>query len=547
MSVSQLGIEVFGSAPADSGTGAAAAVWVEVYAHTWDATPATARLARAAEPGPVWLLDVDLPGGPIYLATRPVEVPSRRAGGLRRYGAGLPDLRVERGVESLGVTVRVPDVEALRRRGPIRGRTFALRLYRGEPVLEDAEVLLRGRVAGSSWAPPGAPDLLELALDSRRGRGDERVVPDAGRVSRLAWPDALDGAVGSAIPLVIGRPGAADGDDAAYPATPAVAVGYGILTRTLAIAAHPVDAAAVTLYDLAESPPTTVTGTPATTTDDLGRDVATTTASTLVIPVDADDVAVSWTSDGLHWEGRAVRGLGTLLLWGAVHRSREVHDLGRLRAERARLDRYLVDACVNDTALRWDAWLGEWLPDYGVEAVEGPLGRYYREVTWTPSRGDLRAVLTEGTVGGLRVRRVGPWREDAGDDLASSVRVEYGHRVDGEPTRWIEYRARADEDDPRIARHPACVAAAALGGAPITVAALTTDRATARLVGLQAVERYSRPGYLGDFVGGPELGRVLALWDAVELRDADDVVRYGVVVAVELSEGTTLVAVRVPG
>ena len=546
MSVASLGVEVFGEAPADSGTGAAAALWLEVFASVWDATPATPRLAHEAEGGPLWILDVDLGGELVAVATRPADLPSRDAGGLRRYAAGLPALAIERGAEGLSVDVRVPDVATLRRRGPIRGRPYVLRLYRGEAALEDAEVVLRGRVTASTWAPPGAPDLVTLDLGAAQVRGDERVVPDAGRVTRLAWPDALDGAVGSVIPLVIGRPGAADGDDAAYPATPAVPVGYGILTRTLALAAHPVAATTVTLYDLAESPPTTVSGVPATTADDLDREVATCTASTLVIPVDADDVGVSWPEDGLTWEGRAVRGLGTLLLWGAIHRSRARHDLGRMRGVRARLDRYLVDAVVNDDAARWDSWLASWLPDYGVEPVEGPLGRYYREVRWVPSRGDVRAVLTEGATGGLRVRRVGGWREDASEDLASEVTVDYGHRVDGEPTRRVVFSARRSED-PRVAVHPACVLAEQLGGSPVQVVALTTDRATARLVGLQAVERLARPAYLGAFVGGPEVGDVVDLWEAVELRDEDDVARYGVVVAVELEEGRTTVVVRVPG
>ncbi len=513
--------------------------------------PATVRLDRPAEAGRVWLLEVELGPETVYFASRAIELPSRRAGGARRYSAGLPDLSVEREGEDLAVRLPVRGFDALRaRHGTPRGRPAVLRVWRGEPWVEDAEVLLRGVVGGVSWALPDAPDAIELSIVRPARESSRTIVPPTALLDRAAWPNMGEGPLGEHAPVVIGRPGSTapigSADRDAYPASPALVVDETAGVRTFVVACHHVAAANVSVFDLSEgAAPAAITSSIVNTVDWQGSPCATIGIPVVTIPAANENLFVAWTDGGgVVWRGAELRGLGTVIEWGALTHGRGAaeYDLAAIRSYRAELDALLVDAVLNDPALTWDDWLDAVAEGLGVERRESPRGTYYAPARWVPRETEIAATLTtEAGGGGYPVTRVGGYRDEA-EELASEVTVYYAQHGEVRWPRRVTFSAEAS-DDPRVVRHPACAASAERGGVPLVVYAPTSDPATAWAVARHHVERYATSAYLAEYTGGPELDR-LRRGETVEVLDGRR--RLGVVLAAVLTERTVRVTVRVP-
>lgn len=508
--------------------------------------------------GDVWLLDVELGGGRVlYVASEGAEVATHAAGGLRRYDPGLPDLTVERGAAGLNVDVRAHDIDGTRRRhGPFRGRRATLRLWRGEAVAEDAEVLFAGVIEDARWGDPEAPDRLQLDFAVAPAVTSAAVVAPDALVSTGAWPDLDPDAAGEPIPTVIGEPGTSSPiawfDATRYAASPLLCVDTQYnpgISRLFAAADHHVSAANLRVYNANSQSWTSVAV--VNQRDGLGRRVACVVLTT-TFAGDGDEGKVfgSWDQGGgaLH-EGRAVRALGDLLVWGAVTYGGGPWDLGRIRGAQAAFNRYKIDAVINDDGLAWDAWLQANVLDViGITVERGPDGSYFAEDVYLPDEARSRARLSTDPADtrGHRVTRVGPYADDVEDELASSVTVLFALSNDGRwPRSWtLTGDAEIDTEERRTTElYAPCRRALELGGAQRTVWAPTADPTTARLVALRQADRYSVPGYLGVFEGGPELGPRVARGDTVEVYDGG-AVRWGVVRGVVLSVGRVVVSVR---
>ena len=501
----------------------------------------------------VWLLDLELGGGRVlYLASEGADVPSRVAGGVRRYSPGLPDLLVDRGADGITLECRVVSFDAIRlAHGPLRGRRAVLRIWRGEAALEDAEVVLRGVVDDAAWGAPDGVDTLRVGISASSRASRTICSPDAtvAKGTDAPWPDAHDDAIGATIPTVIGTPGAS-GDlgrwnDDAYPATPILCVESTGSPRTFAIADHYVDAATVTIYNTDDGTDTVKAVT--NTIDGSGRRVATVSLGTAFAADGSEGgLFAAWTDGGgATWEGAPVRGLGSVLVWGATQFGGGPWDLGEQRGQAADLDRYLVDAVINDPGLTWSEWVDSALVDaFGLVRLEGRDGAYFARMPPVPDKGRARARLTtdpDGTLG-HRVTRSGPYVEDDADEIASEVTVYYAQSGDGDTRRSISVVGREARRATEIEFAP-CHAAAERGGAPLVRTIPTSDPATARLAALALAELHSVPGYAGQFVGSVDIAPRLRHGDTVEIEDGG-VVRWGVVRGVRLGTRSTEITVR---
>lgn len=496
---------------------------------------------READPTPRWLLEVDLGGSPVRLSTSEVTVPSRTDGaGGRLYARGLPSLEVPLGADSL--TVQVPLLDAYARARQVRqlvGRQAVLRYYRGEPVLEDAVIVLRGVVSGVRYGDPSAPDAVQLELRRSDLVGSTTMLPPGWVVDGDTWlQDVYRSApqvLGAAYPLVIGCPGrpSQDGGTDYYPAVPAACVDTTPGARILLVAGHPTEATRVKVWDLSGGIVTDVgpVSPVVSLTDDASSQPCSTAAlvGASIDPPDNSALYTSWLprdgdyGAGVLFEGEPIRGLGTLLLWGSLEYARDPVDRGALRSWRDELDQYEIDAFVNDPAVSWDDWVRANILDlFGVERMDGPDGLWYRPAVYRPQRARVRATLvTDRTAAGHLVK-VGGYGQTA-DDLATTITVQYAPRAASRSydRRWTLAPER-DPDDDRVVGSALCRRALeVLGGRTAAVSRecpVTAHPGTALRLAQRLAERYALPADEVTIEGGPRLAG-LQPYDTVEIVD----------------------------
>lgn len=495
---------------------------------------------------PTWLLDLETGGRAIRAATRAVAVTSAADGSTVGYAAGLADLDLPDDADAATIAVRLADAAAIRwRSGPWAGRRATLRLWYGGS-LESALVVLRGVVGTAEWDSPGEADTVTLTIERAVVDLSSVVLPVHSTIDVGAWPDCYEDSVGASIPLVIGRPGrvvALYNWISGYPASPAPTV-YATAppARRVAIACHEVAATLCDIWDMTDN---TDTGPQAasvfTEVDALGRTISTAEISLNIFPAESKAIYIAWTdAGGLTFEGSEIRGLGTLLRWGAVHRAgRHVYDLARIASEAPQLDRYQIDAVIDDPDLRWEEWVANGpARSFLLERVEGLAGVYWREVATAPDPDEVRARLTLRRTGtGVLVVRESAYTDEELDTPGVVVRVWWAQHGQNRWPQYVEYRPTADPDDLRARPHPLCRRARDLLGAEIldaelpvrTVYAHTADIATAWLVAQRHVERYALPSVLTTLSGPPDLGRRLSPHDTVEVECEDGVARLAVV------------------
>jgi hypothetical protein len=383
--------------------------------------------------------------------------------------------------------------------------------------------------------------------------------------STVGWSLLPADSYGDGIPVVIGTPGAGT---VPIPSTPLVEVvpmrfdGSGFVA-TFAVAAHVVDATDVTVYDFSLSATLSGQSLPIVqTTDADNNPVAVVDVPSTFVPDRGATLYASWPDGGgLKLEGELVRGLGSVLLWGALFRPGRVrYDLQAIRAARADLDRFLVDAVINDPDITWEEWVSRGvLAACLVDRIEGPAGVYYRARETSPDATRLRAVLsTRGSSGGYQVTRTGPYADEELDTPGVVTRVWYGrHGTDSWALR-VEYVPELTFAPGSFSRqivHPTCIRARELlapdapaDALPVReVWAQTSDVATAWAIARRHVELFTLPGVVAEFEGSVELGRVVRAGDTVEIRDGGTarlgLVRPGVV----RTTRRTLLTVRLEG
>ncbi len=514
---------------------------------------------------PAMLLEVLGGGGSVRVATSAVDVPS--AGGTVRFPSGLDEPEVPDDVEAVVVAVRLADADTVRRvAGPWVGREAVLRMWHPGQQLEDAAVLMRGVVSTASWDDPEAPGRLVLGLELAAADLSARVLAPHATASTIGWSSLPEDSYGEGIPVVIGTPGAGT---LPIPSSPLVEVTpmyfdaiLGFVTR-YAVASHVVHATDVTVYDFTVAASLTGQSMPIEQSVDAdGSPVATVLVPSTFAPDRGSNLFAAWPNGGgVLLEGELVRGLGSVLLWGALFRPGRVqYDLQAIRAARVDLDRFLVDAAINDPDITWEEWASQGiLAACLVDRVEGPAGVYYRARQTAPDVTRLRAVLsTRGSSGGYQVTRTGPYADEELDTPGVVTRVWYGrHGTDSWALR-VEYVPELTFAPGSFSRqivHPTCIRARELlapdapaDALPVReVWAQTSDVATAWAIARRHVELFTLPGVVAEFEGSVELGRVVRAGDTVEVRDGGTarlgLVRPGVV----RTTRRTLLTVRLEG
>lgn len=398
-----------------------------------------------------WLLEFELGGRPWRFATEEVTINSRELGGDVVFSSGLTGINFELETETATLEVRAADpitwARSRRRLGPLTARPFILRRwYQGD--LEDSQVALQGTIEAAAFGDSRQPTRLALKL-ARDLEGQGAVVPTP--EMQITSDTLLSGSgvssnspssIGQWYPVILGTPGTRqNASDTSAPsgASPAFPwVCPAMSAWTYLIAGHEVEAGEVWVWDMGASVPTPFVATVDTIQDDLGRTISTISVSQGTIPgEDGREILIGWqryarsgtdpdAGPGLLHNGTPVVGLGDLLIWGYDALSTAAVDWAEMYSRRASLNRFRVDAVINEP-VNWEEWLqSEVLGLFDIEPVHGPHGLYYREIEYTADPVHVRAKLTTEPGGaGWRVQREGQI-EDSGDPVYNQISLRFG-------------------------------------------------------------------------------------------------------------------------
>jgi hypothetical protein len=497
----------------------------------------------------LWLLDLDLGAGTHRYAQEEVSATSLDAGGTVIYAGGLIVGDLSPDAESASVSVRVHDLVALLRRSDsFRNRRAVLRAYRGEDKLEDA-IAIVGLVDSVSMGDPSDPARLDLTIRRASVEASADIVHPDAVISAQTQDDYYENADGTVYPIVIGHPGRQYNDTVSANPAPAVPIMIsdtsapaGTNTRAL-LAGHPVEAAQVRIWNVSQGSVASVAATVIHEDDNLGRAVAYVDYTLLSSVASDDELMAGFTprsgwGGGLKHRGRVVEGLGDLLLWGCDTYGLGLYDLPRIETERERLNKYKIDAVINELGVTWDSWVDSMILDqYGVERVNGPRGAYFREIVWTASARNARAYLTTDPDGeGLLVSRAGP-QEETQEEPANRITIAYSpilmsaSRFRRQCVYAPQSETRPAAGDWQFALHPLCTRSMHLRrskGNPTGIISrtwpvyTTWDRATAALIATRRVMQHALPHKLVPYTGGRELLDLLAApYSEVLITDAD--------------------------
>jgi hypothetical protein len=416
-----------------------------------------------------WLLDIDLNGRVFRFATQHVEV-TDGDGNVIVYRAGLSGLQVSRSAASVAVTV-ASDEDAnwaeLEARGIdlASGTAILRRWYEGQD-LETAEAVITGRVGSPEYGPVPRPLTFSIvdssALDACIIPPPEMVVDEA------TWPVTGgyvvdDPAYNEVYPLVIGYPGGQDHPilTLSNAATPAPLVEYagGALTwaySKLLISGHAVEATSVRVYDLSDGIYEDLDV--STMADGRGRTISYvdfSPAATLRA-YQGHAYACGWLptyGGGLKWRGHLLRKAGELLvylltenLFGTGEHVKVRVDVGAQEAQRAYLDRWMID-CVIDSATDVLSWIrAHLLPILPMREVRGQNGVYFAAWRWDATSKD--AVMTlDADLGQVElVDRV----RTAPTEVYNEFRLQFARRLPSGYGRTRTLSSEADDNDSTI-------------------------------------------------------------------------------------------------
>lgn len=473
---------------------------------------------------PIWLLEVDLGGPIVRVATEPVEVVDA-AGVTRVFPSGLetPDTS---GEDVSVAFFSTTDWASLRARGDWVERSRAvLRCWYAGQAWEQAEVVADGELTDTEYGSRAEPLIGTIV---RPMPVAEATIPDlAAEINSDTWP-VTDGYYGpdfegTSYPVPIGYPGER-GTSTGRPgiASPAYLVqsnwvdadGYLSAGRLL-IADDEIHASTVTAHDLSDGiaqSRVVVTG-----PDRADRDVSycgftSKAEERALLPNPEHEFAVSYSmggGGGVWNEKRTgpMRELGDVLLWAIRKQRRYRIDEGAQRAEFPYLRGFYVDHVITERVdvLEWvDRVLASVFP---IERVDAGNGMYY-----AARRALLGVVDVEYTldVDIGRARRIGGIRTRSPRKIANDITLKYGASVTG----GYHGVARICGDRAYVANLPVGrnVLDARLEGsrgwlgdrAEVVETDAIWDDATAVLA-LRALARDRQPAEVVAYEGGPEL------------------------------------------
>lgn len=397
---------------------------------------------------PVWLVDVVVSGVVYRYSDEDVEVTGRA--GTYHYPGGLVDqLAISLRGGSASLTIG-PDVDwsALVAQGAILelGIVVVRRWWPGQ-ILEEARVVLRGRITSASYGERGEPLTIQADPEYLAGVQGSLIPPASAQVvsestasdeegAAVTWPVsgalyfALNSALGRHYPWVIGRPGDAGAGMIPWDAVPAPSAEGAPASSQLwlIIAGHPVEATQVRIKDAEDPRPFAgAWGTVAQIADGYGRIVSYVDAVAAGLSVAMEQTysvgySASYGGGLVGTDGRLIRGLGQIIDW--VHREwvpTPALDRGRQAAWSAQLDSYQIDTWIDEPidALEWLDSLISVLP---IDRVDGPDGYYWRpRVTLPDAR--LSRIHLDADAGS--VTRQSLISRDASTGVANEIVVEY--------------------------------------------------------------------------------------------------------------------------
>lgn len=393
----------------------------------------------------VWLLDFTA-GGVVYRFATSATVVALADGSTIQYSGGLNELTLgsasQSGERSESVVVASSvDWFAVKARGAtLRNQQATVRFYVEGDVLETARVYLRGRTTAPKHGAIGEP----LTLTIRENASDQAFnFPLAQAVVEdETWPVTaaniiVDKNQGKPYPLVIGIPGHHPKAGTTYRpemASPAIYAEYKATATTagqMVIADGHIAATSVPLYD-ALNFGTSLDKPVTLTTDALGRRVSVIQNA----PLSASDVDLEWWvgfgNAGVYGGGRLnpygggyLRGAGDVIRWVLEECTTLDVDTAAVIGAAAWLNRWKVDAVVNQSINMLD-WLdSEVLAHIPVIRVNGPRGIYYAPMRWDAVDSDVVAHLRPGMVS----RASDETQYD--DEIRNSMSIQYRPQRDG--------------------------------------------------------------------------------------------------------------------
>jgi hypothetical protein len=237
--------------------------------------------------------------------------------------------------------------------------------------------------------------------------------------------------VGAYYPWPIGAPGHNGAGLIPYDAVVCLAGEYnGTTATTLVIAGTRVHATQVRLRDPDDNT-LVFAGANATVshiTDNRGRVIAVISTSGLGMSHDPGKRwAVGFQDDasygcGIEWNGRPLRGAGSVIEWAMLTWSPAVRfDRARQAAQRDWLDAYLIDTWVNQPTTGIEFIENTIAPLLPVMRVDGPDGVYWQVMRYSAGPSDAVGSL----VAGHNCQRTGRVTY-AGGEIMNEVAVEYG-------------------------------------------------------------------------------------------------------------------------
>jgi hypothetical protein len=414
--------------------------------------------------------------------------------------------------ESVSVTVKGSEPwGALRNAlGPFTGRTFALRLWYPDQVLEDAYIALQGEIDAPGFAGPTTPNSLHLSLKRSEAALSVEMISSRLTIRTETWGshDFDSRLEGQAYPIVIGHPG-----DGAGAASPALYVNN--VDEQVMIAGHHVDASTVRIID--QSDAGTFYDLPVTNgLDDILNPVAMVDLTGSFAVIDKGKAFFASFSaangGGVKDGNRVVSGLGDVLIWGSKNFSRAVFDLGQMEAQRLYLNRYQIDTVINQLGVTWEDWVQQNLIDlYNLEVVNGPRGIYYRQVRYDASAAEVVATLTTGARdGGIRVSRESEIVETT-EDIYNQITVQFG-AIGMSSSSYSRSSVVGPNRDASTGQIPDAICLRSFGVyglRPKTIGTLTTwDQSTGDRLARDAVLRYAMPKPVTTYRGSTELFRL---------------------------------------
>lgn len=406
----------------------------------------------------VWLLDLDI-GGVVYRFATESTTVTRNDGTTVQYQAGLGSLALgsagqgrERN-ESIEVGSSVDWFEIEARGMSLNRQPAVVRFWQDGDVFETARVYLRGTTSNARHGNTGEP----LTFSIRSNLADDAFsfpLPQA-VVEDETWPVTVGSAIverneGKPYPVVIGVPGHHPRGGATYvpsKGAPSVWAEYEYSPPTTTgfrvVADGRIHASTVRMYDAAGFN-TGVDAAITETVDALGRLVSGFDGG----PLAEADVEKEWWvgfGDNSGYGGGRMnpygpgylRGAGDVIRWVLEECTTLDIDLPAIVGAANWLNRWKVDAVINDTVNMLEWLESEVLAHMPVIRVEGPRGIYYAPLKWDATDADVQAHLLPGMVS-----RTSPVTQ-YDDEIRNSLSIQYRPVRDG--SQWGSRRVLGAE------------------------------------------------------------------------------------------------------